>query len=425
MSLEGYEVRGPNVKFKVLAGPSNITGKDLQDRLVRFVYEDEPTRKSKLPRVTMDFDNTDGKILNAAVPIIGLTLKVTFGYNQNRSRPFRVVVSRIKANIVRDAGGGTRTPAPNAYGLVTLEAKAYNPKLHWRPNENIGTFRNMTPSQIARQVARQSGFSEKKIFIQDTDLTGNPQEPIEEVSMEEDETVLQFVKRLAAEQGFEGFEAKVSRGEFHFGSPKNIPQPIEEIAFFKGPDLLEFNIDGDYRVNVNKVTGRGYNPKTGTAVVTDASGNVGSVVRFKPSRQNSDVTESLSKNDVIVSVDSRVNAKTLARLASHIRRKWKINMKIVGNPRCFAGFMLQLENFGPFVNGKWYIEGSRHTFDQDGYTTELKLRARYSKKRGGPKRPVVITSPSGDIIGVIHVDTAKRQFGVKKKKRRGRRTTKQ
>ena len=34
--LEGFDLRGPRVRFKILGGPKNLTAQDLEARRVRF-----------------------------------------------------------------------------------------------------------------------------------------------------------------------------------------------------------------------------------------------------------------------------------------------------------------------------------------------------------------------------------------------------
>jgi len=410
MSLEGYDTLNPRVHFKILQAPAGMTAAQLALRLMKFEYIDEPRKR---PHAIMDFDNTDGRIVNVAVLLLGLKVRVTFGYDGLRSRAFDVVIRKIKGGMVRSPQ--TRSPAPNATGVVQMEGVVHNTKLHWRTEGDIGVWRNTTMSKVVAQIARSAGYKEDKIFVEyDVDAHGQRERNIDEISISEDDTLEHFLRDAAHERGFVTYRRN---GEFHWHSPGWKGAHTEEIEYFKGPDLLDFAVEGDYRINMSKVQGRAHNARLRRVFTYDAENNRFGVAR--PSLAEALARPSVNPTDVVAAISDKAKERAGARLAVQIRNRWKLNLTLVGNPKVLRGVSLQLGNFGPFIDGRWYCRGCRHIFDTSGYTTKMSLRAKTTGGGGGQRRFKFTVDPETGKFGV-----AVSYYGSLKKKKKSKRKNK-
>jgi phage protein D len=357
MSIAGFDPTAPSVTFELVSAPPNITSKDLEQRLMHFEYVDEPRKK---PIMTFQFDNTDGKIVNMAVLFVGLQMKITFGYEGLRSRPFRVTITKIKAAPVRSPS--TISPAPGAWGIIHMEGLPQTPKLHWRPELDVGTFRNMKLADIVRQIARQQGFRETKIFVQDgIALSGQPDAVYEEVSINEHETCHEFLTRIADELGF---QFRTIRDEFHFHQDNWKGFGSETIEYFYGPDLLDFTIEGDYDMNVRKVRAKAIDPYKRAMSSVDVEPGKGGVI----------MPTHMEKHDVMTALPAKLRQAAARRLINRSSNRWFVRASLVGNPKVLRGMALDLKNFGPFLDGHWVVRSVRHTIDNVGYTTDVGLK---------------------------------------------------
>ena len=86
-----------------------------------------------------------------------------------------------------------------------------------------------------------------------------------------------------------------------------------------------------------------------------------------------------SKNNQQLEITAKVNsiaeAKTLAekRLRLHNKYEKTASFTIPGNPGIVAGVTVLLKNWGAF-DGKYIVKQARHSVDDNGYSTQIKLR---------------------------------------------------
>lgn len=408
MSLATADTLNPRVHFnKILRGPANITALDLEKRLMRFEYEDDRKKPNK---VTMEFDNSDGIIVNLAVLMVGLKVRINFGYDALRSRTFDVVVYKVKGTMVRSPN--TISPAPTSAGVVTMEGKLYSPKANRAPHKDVGHWKNVKLSQVVKQIARSLGYRETKIFVEEKDCNGDPEPRFEEVIIPDDMTYAAFLTQAAE---YMGFELIFGKKEFHFHTEGWRKAPKEQIEYFYGPDLLEFGFDGDWKVNLAKVRVGGLDPKRRKFFIDVVSGKRGVASPNLTAQKN---RLGATVEDVIRAIPETKRIAAARRMASQLRRKWAVNLTLVGNPRVLRGMTLTLGNFGPLIDGDWYVRGCKHVFDTNGYTTTLKLRAKGGKGRGCPRRFKFYIDPGTGKRGVAAVVC---RIPKGKKGRKGRR----
>lgn len=66
--------------------------------------------------------------------------------------------------------------------------------------------------------------------------------------------------------------------------------------------------------------------------------------------------------------------KAKSKLREKNKREKECIIAVVGNPMYLSGLSMQLIGFGTF-DGKWFIVSSTHSISEDGYQTELRMRA--------------------------------------------------
>jgi hypothetical protein len=89
-------------------------------------------------------------------------------------------------------------------------------------------------------------------------------------------------------------------------------------------------------------------------------------------------------------------------------------MTLVGNPRIFKGTALNLHNFGPLIDGVWFVEGVRHKFTtSDGYRTTLEASAKKGLKGTRcPVIPILVSGVDGSQAGTVSPGKCDRVIGL-------------
>ncbi len=407
MSLDVTDTLNPRVHFnKIRSGPANITARDLEQRLLKFEYTDE---RKEPNRVVMEFDNADGAIVNLAVLMVGLKVRINFGYDSLRSRTFDVTVYKVKGSLVRSPS--VLTPAPTSAGIVVMEGTLTSPGVDRKPLDAVGHWKNAKLSTVVRQIARSLGYRENKIFVEEKDINGDPEPVLEEVNIQDDMNYETFLQQSAE---YMGFDLIFGKAEFHFHSEGWRKAPKEHIEYFYGPDLLEFGFDGDWKLNVAKVRVGGHNTRTNTFFNDVVSGRLGVFSTNYGAQQK---RKGASVEDVIRAVPESKRVVAARRMESQLKSKWAVNLTLVGNPRILRGMVMSLGNFGPLIDGEWYVRGCQHTFDTNGYTTTVKLRAKSGRGGGGQRFLDFFLHPESGKRGVLAVVGSLKG----KKKRKGKR----
>lgn len=417
MSLAGIQVRSPSVRLQIIGGPASISADQLLKHLVSFKYIDVP---KKLPKITFEFDNSDGTIFNFAVLLVGLKLKVSFGYENYYSRPFIVPIKTVEATTLREPGRRIHSPKPDVYGLVRMTGYVYNWPISFRPDEDVWESTSpMTLSQAVTQIARKYGYREKNIHVEKAiGQLGEKEPTFDKLSVLAGETVGEFIDRKAREQGF---MFRHNDKEFHWHSEGYKLLTADSIEYFKGPDLLSFSIEGDYSVNLLRATAKGIDPKTGKVVTAlfNSQASIGGAIMVQPLRSKT-TPKLLQPTDIVTSVAKKAGTAAASRLLTHVANKWKLRLVVVGQPRWLSGLGVQLGNFGPVVDGLWHIREVEHVVDSSGYTTTALCSQR---KRTGNSCAVVhapLFNAAGLITGVAGVTQAICKKGKKGKNKKPR-----
>lgn len=367
MSLQGIDPKNPRVRFGVAPG-SALSGLDLNQRLVSFEYSEELGKGDE--KVDLVFENSDGELMSLDRIALGVALDISWGYPELWSPVRRLVIRKIKGGVARAGArlaGGNATVVYEGHGkLVDMNriVAADAPRV----------FRNIKVSDIAAAIAKRNGFAGSTVFVEDTEQVH------EQVVMTVGESEAQFLHRLARME--KNFTFSISDKGFHFGSER-IDPPTETIGFFYGPDVLTYEVEGDWTLP-NPDTVVVSRPTVGGAVdKTTGRTAAGLVGRF--GRPTAERVRSLSSFDEVLGPPSRTADKmAVRRLEKAAFNSWKLKLTVVGNPRIFVRTTLNLDNFGPLLDGLWLVRKVKHRIES-GYQTTVEMgRKGLSKSTGTP-----------------------------------------
>jgi len=434
MTLEGTNCINPRLYIHKVHG-AGLRPELLEQHLIRFEYIDEPKRR---PHVSLTFENEDGAIMNLATIIMGLKMQVSWGYETLQTEPLMdIIVHRIRGNMVRPLSSGSQAPdKPRPYGksgrskqggsrfssagVIEMDAAISAPTLRKTVGKNKAVYKNMRMHEIVKHIALTNGFSEKSIIIQNTMADGTQEPALSEVQLREHLSVEQF---LADEAYQRGYVFRMHGGQFYWGAEDLAPSHEEDITYFEGPDLLSFEIDGDFRTNVSRAKARGLDPKN--REIVSYSGKTDALsFGFVQGPLAWSQRDSINVEDVATTITNKKELKTLGRLVEHAKNKWLVKLTVVGNPRIFAGKLINLDNFGPLIDGAWRVRGCRHILDDTGYTTTTDLISADKRLgRCGPMKEITsYNTKTGKVsFGFVGVPCAAQK---KKNKRRGGRKAK-
>jgi hypothetical protein len=343
-------------------------------------------------------------IFNWGVAVVGLKLKIRWGYETIMSRTFWAPIKRIRALAMGQPHRSLVSPHPDPYGTIEMESQPFRTKLHFNPDDDKWAPAAEGPlPTIARTLARKYGFKENKIFIQTTHPDGKSL-AYDRSQIKSHETVAEFLDRKAEELGW---TFQYTGGEFRFHQEGWDKMQTEEvISYYKGPDLLSYEIDGDFRVNMLAAKCKSINPLTGQKVdyVWGEDMPVGAM--GLPPARNKKRPDDVGPKDIVVSISKKAYQAAVRRVINHAKNKWAIKLTLVGNPRIFRGTGLALENFGPIIDGLWYVRGVEHTINVgSGYiTTVTAIMKRGTQKSRGLVMPDYVWPSDGGLpVGAIGV----------------------
>jgi len=417
MSIGGYDPLHPHVRMKILSGPKGITEKHLYERLMHFEYTNEPKQK---PRMEMHFDNSDGLAMNLAMVILGLQVRVVWGYDDLLSKPFDVTLRKIKGTAVRSPT--SESPAGDSMGIVKMDCDVapVNSALLIATNNKIWT-ENARVSAIGALLAKKMGFKQaRKLFIQKegetlSDHVAYTDPVMRYFEVYDDEDLWTASQRLAATAGLEFY---VEGDEFHFHRGSYLGgAAANTLNYFQGPDLLRWDVEGNYAVNL--AGGKVVSHDRDKLVVYSRdmnTGRMGAALTGKPAEILK--RTALNPKDVVRSVKANTLARLGGRLYRQIRDRWKLKFELVGDPRVMRGTKLMLHNFGPMIDSQdsktaWNVHGMRHVIDGSGYTMYLTLRGVRAAVAGRGQELVYTYDPVTGRRGVAVIAT--KNFGVGKK----------
>jgi phage protein D len=349
----GIAVYAPT--FKVKLGGEEIPIEDITG-----IEVDEQIENSGMCVISfndiLDMKKQKFRWLDDARIKIGTRIEVSFSYAQGsgnasssggNSLLFIGSLHAITHNF--DSGGSSK-----------LEVRGYDLSCNlMRSRKGKGIYENKSYSEIVGDVAEKYGLKQDKI---------ESSTPVyESVSRNPSEDDYQFVKRLAAALQYEFFV----REEFlYFRKPKD--SESANITFTNGINIVSFSTETSISTYVSEVQINFWNSnQKEKSPQTAKQEEVGNSFGL-------DLTSQQGKKIVLENVNAssveEANALAVAELTKRNQNLITGNLTSIGNPYIRPAMTVKVEKIGTHFSGAYYVKNTKHSINQKGYSTTLKLR---------------------------------------------------
>ena len=240
------------------------------------------------------------------------------------------------------------------------------------------TYKNMTDSDIARQVAQRAGLQVGQ--IDSTSVT------FDHVS-QANQSDWDFLKARAREIGY---EMGMEDGRFYFRKPvqaSGAPQKgdyqshTDSLQLVFGDDLLEFRPRVTSAEQVSTIKVRGWDPVQKQAVIGSApAGTVAAGIKHDPKtlanafggQTFTAVNRPLPQQPMVDGA-----ASSIAEIISGAFAE--ADGVAMGNPNLKAGSTVSVGVVGDHFEGQYTLSGARHVFGENGYRTHFVVSGRQDR----------------------------------------------
>lgn len=365
-------------------------------RVLGVEYSDE---EKSAPKLKIVFDNKDGELWAEKALARGSVLEVAFGYEGLRSRPLRCVVRKLT--------GPLREVTVEAHGVSVMMDTAQRRRV----------FRGMTRSDVVRAIAREHGFADETIDVEDT---SDVFPTISQAGL----TDAAFLARLARR---EGKQFAVDEYGIHWRE-RDLGQPPVVMLTYGGPgsDFLSdptLELDNAARSGRVKAVSRDPVNKKTTEVVADNKADAGrrglgpitevvdpesrettfriggiaippalalaadrivqgvDTVRtvlpgFDSSRGS---TAARISQDVVttspVTKEGATAAMAKGRYREETRTAVKMSIEVNGDPRLMSKRVIAIRGLPAGLSGQYWIASCTHSVKGGDYVTTAELRS--------------------------------------------------
>jgi phage protein D len=348
----------------------SVTYSDSLDQVDRFEFtvnnwdEENPTFE-KVRKRTFKYSDED-----TFMP--GQEVELWMGYyGQDRLR--LMIVGRITA----------LRPTFPASGASTLGVSGLNTLHELRTNQRSGSYKKMTDSQIAGQIANRLGLD----FEAGKSAADEPQH---EFVFQDNQYDIIFLVERARRLGYElfvqesGENGRSKKSTLYFGPSEGIKREVYELAY--GATLLQFTPNLNTANQTSGVTVRSWDRRNKEKIEYTArrSGIQTKGVGTRGGQGALDRSFS-ERHETITDrpVESQDEAQAYAtRTMENISKEMlKGSGSTIGLPDLRAGSVVQLTGLGERFSGRYFVTSTTHTIDDSGYTTQFECRREELSRR--------------------------------------------
>lgn len=338
--------------------------------VISFKFEDD---EKKADKVTLVVDNYDLSQLDGDLWTPGNEIEFSFGYPGLMSPKRSATITVLKG-----------------FEKLTIEADAKEVVIG-RVQRTDRLWENVRRSDVVRELAREYGFKESEIFIEESPFVV---ESVTQAGM----TDHQLIRSLAVRDGLEFY---IDQDGFHFKSRDLSQVPTRVLTYFTDPgegDILSISLETDKRQpKPGAITAAGKDPNTGqpfeVTATNDTTANRSALAPTSAAvGPKDDVIEMVDgvtgqthivQRPVVASegqaAKGQTGAKTQGEAEHQVNAAYKANalkgatltLKIVGDPLMHAKKVVRVERVGKKLSGNWYAKSASHDITGD-YTTTLK-----------------------------------------------------
>ena len=291
----------------------------------------------------------------------GNSVKVSLGYVDRMQQVFSGEITTVTSTF----------PASGA-PTVKVDAKT---RLHWlQGDKKTKTFQSMTDKQIAEQIGQDAQLA---VQAEDAQVQYD-------YVMQPNQTDLEFLKERARRIHF---EVLVEDKTLIFRKAKETDSEIYTLVWGNtqagvggGPNTLplkSFSPTIKTLQQVNKVTVRGYDPKSKQQIVGQAGSQDTKMGRREGGGEATASAFRRSREYVRVNIPvaSQSEADDHAKAIYNQRAMGFVTgtAETIGVPDLQWGKVVMVEGVGPRFSGRYYIERAVHTLGGGGYTTTLSV----------------------------------------------------
>jgi len=386
----------------------------LRERTLEFVYVD---RARQFDYIEWELDNRDGLLTRPEYISAGLMCMFKLGYLDNTFPWKAFIVNRLRGGVGvwsgerrgsyvgsnvganesritfygrnRNAPGGK---APRQWRRRTAASprsrrrqKIYPPTRDVTKHEMVlnqdaapKVIYAKSTSEAVRLIADRNGFSGSYARIQPTN------DHIDAVVIPEGLSDGVYLRALAHQFGYD-FKIDGDIFRWHSASWKGVKNEIVDVFVYgAGPDILELNIDADFRLPLpGKTKGQGYSLRQRVGLVGnldyDEAAKASNIGRSLDRLMEDPVrSRALTRTEIFPVLGDSLKQADEASLRRFFKRHFnalQLIVKITGNPRVLATKLVRLKGTGsPFVDRVWYVTEARHTLTDSTYVTEMRLK---------------------------------------------------
>lgn len=245
-------------------------------------------------------------------------------------------------------------------GSTKLEVRGYDLSCNlMRSSKGQESYKNKSYSEIVGEIAEKYGLKQDQIESTSPALGS--------VSREPDEDDYKFVKRLASKINYEFFV----RGEsLYFRKPKDSDDA--KFTFTNGINIISFSTETSVSTYVSEVQINFWNSnQKEKSPQTAKQKEVGNSFGFDLTSQQG---KKIILENVNVSSAEEANSRAVAELKERNKNLITGNLVSIGNPSIRPGMTVEIKKVGNRFNGTYYVEKTKHSVNQKGYSTTLTLR---------------------------------------------------
>ncbi len=349
------DVSGPVYSVTVLDQSGNEELLRPEDILIlSFQYKDQERSADKCNLVV---DNLDLRHLDNPIWKQGNRLRVSWGY-PGRMAPTRICVIR------------------KVTGFTQLRVEANGIEVVMNRVTRSRTFENMTTTEIIRQIARENGYGDDAVDIQDTTER-------REYVVQANLTDYQFIRRLGHQLNYEFF---LDWDGLHFHERRLDQRSARTVTWYTEqvqPEVISIDIKSDLSGRPGRSRVRRRDPLNredqDSAADNSSDGNRSTTGDkfFLPDAEVAQLT-----GQIFVAQEEQTTggtasaeaaeAEARARFRRAQQQAVKMSLTMVGDPFILAKSIIRVEGIGQRLSGNYYVKDADHQIGEN-YRLQLSL----------------------------------------------------
>lgn len=354
---------------------------DVSDRILGMEYEDLEHKADKL---SLTIDNADLSNFDDPIWRKGNRIHIRWGYAESMSLPRICQIRKV-------------------IGFKELKIEALGKEVELNVETKVRHFEGLTRAQVARKIAEEWGFRDEALLhIQESRHT---REHIVQARM----TDAQFMRRLAAKEGFEWY---IDHDGFHFHSRRFEQRTTRVLTYHDDPtqtEITDLSIENDVTRRAGSVNLRTHHPAKRRTIdvnadnLTDVQRKALGLVVEAPGKTEKKVPgfKSIAHHAIGGTTETdpaAAKAKAAADLGKAQQMAVKMKLALPGDPNINAKSIIEVNGIGKRLSQRYYVRSVTHSI-QDGYTMSIECisdgsKGHSTKSKLAPGASAVQVGPS-------------------------------